>query len=62
VTCDIGGIRVGFAMCDDGCYPQIHVADRERGVKLMLYSFTVPLTPVHEGRAGVLMLPRMLMQ
>ena len=32
-------IPIGLAICYDVCYPQIYVAYRERGVKLMLHSF-----------------------
>lgn len=39
VTCDIRGVRVGFAICYDICYPQLYAAYREAGAKLMLHSF-----------------------
>ena len=39
VTQTIRGIRIGFAICYDICYPQIYVAYRQKGVKLMLHSF-----------------------
>lgn len=39
VTRTIRGIRVGFGICYDACYPQIYAAYREKGVTLMLHSF-----------------------
>lgn len=36
---DIRGVRVGLAICYDICWPQIYIANRERGVKLVLHSF-----------------------
>ena len=36
---DIRGIRVGLAICYDICWPQIYIANREQGAKLMLHSF-----------------------
>ena len=36
---DIRGVRVGLAICYDVCWPQIYIANRERGVKVMLHSF-----------------------
>ncbi len=39
VTRAIEGVKVGFAICYDICYPQIYAAYRNRGVKLMLHSF-----------------------
>ena len=39
VTETIRGIKVGFAICYDICYPQIYAAYREEGVQLMLHSF-----------------------
>lgn len=39
VTKMIRGIKVGFAICYDICFPQIYAAYREKGVKLMLHSF-----------------------
>ena len=39
VTYAIKGVTVGLAICYDICYPQVYVAYRELGVKLMLHSF-----------------------
>ena len=39
VALSIRGVKTGFAICYDICYPQIYAAYRERGVKLMLHSF-----------------------
>ena len=39
VTQMIKGVKIGFAICYDICYPQLYVAYREKGVKLMLHSF-----------------------
>lgn len=39
VSRTIRGVKVGFAICYDICYPQIYAAYREKGVKLMLHSF-----------------------
>ena len=39
VTRTIEGVKVGFAICYDICYPQIYAAYRTRGAKLMLHSF-----------------------
>lgn len=39
VTRTIRGIRLGFAICYDACYPQIYAAYRERKVTVMLHSF-----------------------
>ncbi len=39
VTRTIRGVKVGFAICYDACYPQIYAAYREKGVTLMLHSF-----------------------
>ncbi len=36
---DIRGVRVGLAICYDICWPQIYIAYRERGVKVMIHSF-----------------------
>lgn len=36
---DIHGVRVGLAICYDICWPQIYIAYRQRGVKLMIHSF-----------------------
>ena len=35
----IRGVRVGFAICYDVCYPQIYAAYRRKRVTLMLHSF-----------------------
>jgi predicted amidohydrolase len=43
----IRGVRVGFAICYDICYPQIYAAYRQRGVKLMLHSF---YNAAHKGK------------
>ena len=39
VTRTIEGVKVGFAICYDVCYPQLYAAYREKRVKLMLHSF-----------------------
>ncbi|MBN1671646.1 MAG: carbon-nitrogen hydrolase family protein [Kiritimatiellae bacterium] len=39
VVLPIRGVKVGFAICYDICFPQIYAAYRELGVKLMLHSF-----------------------
>jgi len=39
VTQTTRGVKVGFAICYDACYPQLYAAYREKGVKLMLHSF-----------------------
>jgi len=39
VTRTIRGIKVGFAICYDICYPQMYAAYREKKVTLMLHSF-----------------------
>ena len=39
VTQTIRGVRTGFAICYDICYPQIYAAYRDEGVQLMLHSF-----------------------
>ncbi len=39
VTRTIKGVKIGFAICYDICYPQLYAAYREQGVKLMLHSF-----------------------
>ncbi|MCC7497427.1 MAG: carbon-nitrogen hydrolase family protein [Bryobacterales bacterium] len=36
---EICGVRTGLAICYDICWPQIYIAYRERGVKLMIHSF-----------------------
>jgi predicted amidohydrolase len=39
VTVNLNGVQTGLAICYDICYPQIYVAYRDLGVKLMLHSF-----------------------
>ena len=39
VTKTINGVKVGFAICYDICFPQLYVAYRKKGAKLMLHSF-----------------------
>lgn len=39
VTRTINGVKLGFAICYDACYPQIYAAYREKKVKVMLHSF-----------------------
>jgi deaminated glutathione amidase len=39
VVLPIHGVRVGFAICYDICFPQLYAAYREAGAKLMLHSF-----------------------
>jgi len=39
VVLTIKGMRTGFSICYDVCFPQICAAYRERGVKLMLQAF-----------------------
>jgi deaminated glutathione amidase len=39
VTRTIRGVKVGFAICYDVCYPQLYAAYRMKTVKLMLHSF-----------------------
>ena len=39
VTRSIKGIRIGFAICYDICYPQVYAAYRGKRVELMLHSF-----------------------
>lgn len=39
VVLPIRGVRVGFAICYDICFPQLYAAYREAGAKLMLHSF-----------------------
>jgi predicted amidohydrolase len=39
VTRAIQGVRIGFAICYDVCYPQLYAAYRQKGVKLILHSF-----------------------
>jgi predicted amidohydrolase len=39
VTRKIGGVTIGLAICYDVCYPQIYVAYREAGARVMLHSF-----------------------
>lgn len=39
VTTTINKVKLGLAICYDICYPQIYMAYREMGVKLMLHSF-----------------------
>lgn len=39
VTRDIGGVRIGLAICYDLSWPQLYIAYRERGVTVMLHSF-----------------------
>ena len=39
VTRTINGVKIGLAICYDVCYPQIYMAYREMGAKVMLHSF-----------------------
>lgn len=39
VVLTIRGVRVGFAICYDICFPQLYAAYREAGATLMLHSF-----------------------
>lgn len=45
VTRDIQGVRIGLAICYDVCWPQIYIANHERGVTVMLHS-------MHNARGG----------
>ena len=39
VTRSIQGVKVGFAICYDICYPQVYVAYRDKKATVMLHSF-----------------------
>ena len=39
VTIDLKGIRCGFLICYDSCFPEMYNVYRHRGVKLMFHSF-----------------------
>jgi len=39
VTLDLKGIRCGFLICYDSCFPEMYNAYRHRGVTLMFHSF-----------------------
>ena len=39
VTHDIRGVKVGLAICYDICWPQLYIAYRKLGVKVMIHSF-----------------------
>ncbi|WP_231943740.1 carbon-nitrogen hydrolase family protein [Aeoliella mucimassa] len=45
VTRTINGVKVGLAICYDGCWPQIYAAYHQQGVTVMLHSF-------HNARSG----------
>ena len=40
VTHDIRGVRIGLAVCYDICWPQLYIAYRKKGVKVMIHSFS----------------------
>lgn len=37
---DIRGVRVGLAVCYDICWPQLYIAYRKKGVKVMIHSMS----------------------
>src|SRR5262249_52603209 len=39
VTREIRGVRVGLAICYDICWPQLYIAYRDAGAKVMIHSF-----------------------
>jgi len=40
VTHDIRGVKVGLAICYDICWPQLYIAYRQKGVTVMIHSFS----------------------
>jgi predicted amidohydrolase len=40
VAHDIRGVKVGLAICYDICWPQMYIAYRQKGVTLMIHSFS----------------------
>jgi predicted amidohydrolase len=39
VVQDIRGVRIGLAICYDICWPQFYIANRDKGVTVMIHSF-----------------------